>query len=182
MKEMEKCIEEAFPKAREYMEEENAFWEAYARLCDAENHLYEAEDRLRKVNVAIAMSKREDDEAKKLLKVAYDEFQRASSDYQLAKRVVNFARKRLFSIPELVKKAKQDLWWAKHCFYRAECARCESEFLMINLEMRLADNKARKEVLLTQVESVHEKWNLAKQVRDDMKSRYDQMVYNTFDP
>ena len=116
MKEMEERIYGMFPKALCYMEEENAFWDAYAKWTDAGNRLVEARREAYATCLKLVSRKsdneyKEDGDIEVKVNAAKNAFDAATLEYEAA-------RQKLLSVPKDVLKDKVGL--AKANAYLAE--------------------------------------------------------------
>ena len=156
MNEMEKRINKAFPKALLHMEEEQAFWEAYERYCDAKRTYAEADkedEELRLKAVFRAFIKVEDDIDAKYAKTSA-RFKEAGEAFRVAFANYEEAEKRLYAIPKDVMDAKRARIRAKYHVAECEYLRLKREESMANLEKIIAVTVEQKEKAARKVAEV----------------------------
>jgi len=146
MKDMEKRINEAFPKALLHMEEENAFWEAYERYCDA-NRTYAEVDHednvlLAKITFSKLVEAEDDIEAKRAR--VLERLKEAAQALELATDEYDKAKNRLHAIPKEILEAKKARIRAKYHVAECEYLRLQREESMANLEKLIAVDVEQK--------------------------------------
>jgi len=145
MKEMEKRINQAFPKALLHMEEENAFWEAYERCCDAKR-IYEKADKEAEACRKVVFEREEVGgavdvkyvNASARRKEAYQVVKQAFADYEAAEKCLQ-------AISKEILKAKKARILAMYHIAKCEYLRLQREESMANLEKLIAVTVEQKE-------------------------------------
>ena len=137
MQDMEKRINEAFPKALLHMEEENAFWAAHEHWDSAWYALEKAG--FWDMHSDIDEEESADTPITEAAQHAMDVYVLATDEYEAAEKVLK-------AIPSDVLMAKRNMAKARYYFAEIEVKRRESELKMVVLNEFLADVTPRNEM------------------------------------
>lgn len=163
MKDIEKRINEAFPKALLHMEEEDAFFEAYVKRILAEERLEEAKIGLDMLcsDIAFEALDAEDEYVAKRLANAKSDVSIAECDFQVALSEQKAAMEKLQAIPEDVLQAKVKLNKARWYLSKVEYMKYNREFFLAAPFQIIGDEEA--------IHNMSEAYTLKNAAKDEMK-------------
>ena len=140
MKELERRINETFAKGLEYMEVEQAFFDAHAKWIDAGDRRVEARTEVNTLCADIAIEAADGEEIANRLASAKSKASVADSVFGVATREYEVARANLNALPQDVLQAKAKLAKARYRIAMAKYLQYDRDICIAQTLMLIADD------------------------------------------